>query len=131
MRLDGRPTQKLNEGGNLSEEEMLAMAISASMETNNVPTVSYGVELLPEPSIPDSGAVRIQFRMPDGSKSIRCFLETELVAVLYRFVQETCPAEHSKHLELIAGFPPKNISAQMNKSIGEAKLSGESVTGRY
>lgn len=132
MRLDGRPTQKAN--SNLSEDEMLAMAISASMENgaDASTTASYGVELQPEPSLSDSGAVRIQFRLPNGSKSIRCFLETESVAALYLFVQKNCPSGgYGKNLELIAGYPPKNISGLMNISIGEAKLSGESVTGRY
>jgi hypothetical protein len=56
MRLDGKSTMNTIEG--LTEEEMLQMALAASMEPTSVPEK---VALTPEPPAGTAGAVRIQF----------------------------------------------------------------------
>ena len=132
MRLDGKSTADTrlssHMGMNLTEEEMLQMALSASLEA---PKVS-NVKLNSEPAATDPGAVRIQFRLPNGKKTIRRFLETETVEMLYKFVEEACQGEgQGRRLELKAGFPPKSLEAKSDISIKDAALSDETVQGRF
>lgn len=134
MRLDG--TNGASSGASLStnnmtEEEMLQMALAASMEQNFPEMKEAGEEihLTPEPSASDAGTVRIQFRLPDGARAIRRFYCTDPVGMVYAFVRDRCNTE--KPFELRAGFPPKDISSQKSVTIDEAKLNGESIQGRF
>ena len=130
-RLDGGSSS--NGGGGdlsgLSEEEQLAMALSASLEQHAAPTKSERTyELSEEPADGSAGAVKIQFRLPDGTRAVRRFLSSDLVGVLYAFVSSKCSKQS---VELRSGFPPKDISSQKESTIDEAKLAGEMIQGRY
>ncbi|KAK1749026.1 hypothetical protein QTG54_000965 [Skeletonema marinoi] len=81
-RLDGGKKSSVGAGqqskpiSEMSEEEMLQMAMEASLEQapqNNV--VSY--PLTDEPAV----GVKIQFRMPDGTRAVRKFLESDVVGL--------------------------------------------------
>jgi Ataxin-3 len=128
MRLDGKSTisnSLLFEG--LTEEEMLQMAISASME----PTPTFvKVELTAEPPPGTSGAVRIRFRLPDGRRTDRSFLGSDPVAMVYAYVESVSTGGQGKSVELRAGFPPKDLQPLIEKKIGEVSLANESVQCR-
>lgn len=137
MRLDGRSTAS---GSNsvtdmqvegLTEDEMLQMALQASMEPQ--PAVARvvsiaSVEVPPEPAAGAKNAVRIQFRMPNSTKRVvRRFLESDSVEVVYAFVEKECGG---KRVELRYGFPPKDLPRDQT-TVKEAGLAGESVQGRF
>mmetsp|Transcript_8629 Transcript_8629/g.10897 ORF Transcript_8629/g.10897 Transcript_8629/m.10897 type:complete len:355 (+) Transcript_8629:97-1161(+) len=133
MRLDGGQVAEtaipianpVADFSNMSEEEMLQMALAASIQNDE----SSHVELSEEPLPNAEGAVRLQFRLPDGSKKERRFLKTESTKVLSSFVSSNCPNHTSKKLELRAGFPPKIVS--FDASIETANLAGEQIQCRY
>ena len=112
-----------NDLSGLSEEEMLAMAMSASLEQHAAP-----YELTDEPVEGTPGACKIQFRLPDGTRQVRRFLDTDLVGVLYAFVSSKCSKQS---VELRSGFPPKDISEKKESTIQQANLAGEMIQGRY
>lgn len=107
----------------MTEEEMLKMAMEASLEqaTNN-DADSY--PLTEEPAV----GVKIQFRLPDGTRSVRRFLESDYVGTIYSYVTSKSTG---RNVELRAGFPPKDIASKKGETIAEAKLSGELIHGRY
>jgi len=140
MRLDGRGTSS-NSGSSgpatamqvegLTEDEMLQMALQASMEPTQSPSylqrvVTASVEVPPEPAAGSTGAVRIQFKM-DNKRTVRRFLATDSVEVVYAFMEQQAG---SKAVELLFGFPPKNLSTRRSMTIGEAQLANESIQGR-
>ena len=142
MRLDGKSTTSVTSAhtaiplasgvvdiDSMTEEEMLQMALQQSVQVEENNGKEEDVELTPEPSASDEGAVRLQFRLPDGKKTQRLFLKTESTKVLKVFVTNCCPNEGGRTLELRAGFPPKLISFEEN--IETAKLSGEQIQCRY
>lgn len=113
----------------LTEEEMLQMAMAASLEQQgqqSSPSRSY--ELTDEPAEGAPGVVKVQFRLPDGTRAVRRFDSSDRVGVLYAFVESKCSKQG---VELRAGFPPKDISSQKDETIAEAKLSGDLIHGRY
>lgn len=144
MRLDGKQTTINADMDDLTEEEQLQLALQYSVEqsvtvsslmgddgTDSKSTTAF-VPLPPEPAIGTPGAVRVQFRLPpDGrNPNVRRFLESDSVDVVYSYVHSEL--EYPKQaFELRYGFPPKNLSLVRNKTIGEAKLSNESVICRY
>ena len=146
MRLDGKPTATNNSFGgaqadmeDLTEEEMLQIALMASLNQDAVPnngaTENWNVggkkvPVPPEPAAGTDGVVRIQFRMPDGKRVVRRFLSTDSVEAVYSFVEKSCPSS-GKRLELRYGFPPKDLASQRSNAVSEAQLSGESIQGRY
>ncbi len=145
MRLDGRiPATEMPETSDsfnikgLSEEEMVQLAMAASMQAeNNHKNVKdqsseegsadlSDVKLMAEPLPGTDGAVRIQFRlMPEGKRIERRFLKSDLVKVLELFVRGQSHA--SGKLTMKAGFPPKDIRPLYDDTIETAKLSGEQV----
>ena len=135
-RLDGGSSSAgIGGGGNndlsgLSEEEMLAMAMSASLEQHAAPTTKSerSYELTDEPADGTPGTCKIQFRLPDGTRQVRRFLETDLVGVIYAFVSSKCSKQS---VELRSGFPPKDISEKKESTIQQANLAGEMIQGRY
>lgn len=155
MRLDGKPTSSgIHSGGGggdgaatsytvegLTEEEMIQMAMSASLQPQDQDRDTLGqrgdllrfdsMELSPEPDPGTPGAVRIQFRLPDGRRVTRRFLKSDSVQVLYSYVHQECPTGGGQTLELRAGFPPKDLSTLYNMTIENANLSGESIQCRY
>lgn len=129
MRLDGQQkNSNANNLENMSEEERIQLAIAASLQ----PTVSKKrVTLTPEPAA-GSGAVRIQFRFPNGSRCVRRFLASDPVEMIYSFVEEKASDDsQGKDVELRYGFPPKDLEGVLGKTIGEASLAGDSIQCRY
>ena len=121
-RLDGGKKSSVGAGqqskpiSEMSEEEMLQMAMEASLEQapqNNA--VSY--PLTDEPAV----GVKIQFRMPDGIRAVRKFLESDVVGTIYSYVSSK---SDDRNVELRAGFPPKDIASKKDETIAEAKLAG-------
>ena len=133
VRLDGKATKRsasdAGMGINMTEEEMIQRAISASIEQTKPPST---VKLEPEPPASNTEAVRIQFRLPTGKKVVRRFLKTDLVEMTYKFVEESCVGEgHGRVLELKSGFPPKSIEDKKTSTISDAGLAGEMIQGRF
>ena len=106
---------------------------------------------------PACGA-RVQFRMPDASRIVRKFLDSESVKSIYAFVavsintaniicksckmaithlltlspkQNNDLARAGKEFVLMAGFPPKNLEGDIEKSIVSCGLNGQAVTVRW
>jgi ataxin-3 len=148
MRLDGRAASSIhtssgglssgstNGGGyGMTEDEQLQMALAASLENyaEAPPAALKSFQVKPEPAVSDPGAVRIQFRFPNNSgRVVRRFLDTEPVGSVYAFVQQSAPPPPGKStLELKFGFPPTDLLPHQDATIGETKLSGESIQGRY
>jgi len=150
MRLDGRaPSSSFQQQQQqqhpsadvinaLTEEEQIQMVIAASLEptTQSVRTSPKkggsnvaSVPVPPEPAAGTPGSVRIQFRLPSNPRIVRRFMETDLVAVVVTFCREQ-EGGNDTSLDLRYGFPPKDLLPLANQTIGEAKLSGESIQGR-
>jgi ataxin-3 len=129
MRLDGRAATTSDEIGDLTEEEMLQMALAASMEKPAVKEET--VPLTPEPGAGIEGGVKIQFRLPNGGRKVRRFLKDDSVKMLYTYVDEESKDGQGKSLELRFGFPPTDLQGLRDKTVGEAKLAGEAIQGRY
>lgn len=106
----------------MTEEEQLQMAMEASLEQ-----APQNVKVYPLTEEPADG-VKIQFRLPDGSRAVRKFLESDVVGTIYSYVSSK---SNDRNVELRAGFPPKDISSKMDETIAEAKLAGEMIHGRY
>ena len=73
--------------------------------------------------------VKYSSGLPDGTRQVRRFLDTDLVGVLYAFVSSKCSKKQS--VELRSGFPPKDISEKKESTIQQANLAGEMIQGRY
>jgi ataxin-3 len=118
-RLDGRSGDAVeaDDMQGLTEEEMMQRAIQASI----LPDVPE------EPAAGAAGAVTIQFRFANGKRQVRRFLEDQPVQVVYAFCEQEMGGGS---VELRYGFPPRNLSTQSSKTIGEAKLKGESIQAR-
>uniref|UniRef100_A0A7S1C243 ubiquitinyl hydrolase 1 n=1 Tax=Corethron hystrix TaxID=216773 RepID=A0A7S1C243_9STRA len=133
-RLDGKTSSNSSELDNLSEEEMMQMAINASIQST-IQTFSAKKEpdfqLRDEPPMMGHGIVRLQFRLPRGGRPIqRRFFAVEDVGVLYSFVKEQGPYPPGKTIDLLAGFPPKDIVDLRGKTIEKAGLAGETIQVR-
>jgi len=107
MRLDGQSTtSSSNAIEGLTEEEILQMALSASLQQTAAPT-------------------------PNGKRAVRRFLKSDPVAMVYAYVESQSTGGQGKRLELRAGFPPKDLQNKRKETIQEANLSGESVQCRF
>lgn len=116
---------------NLSEDDMLRLALEASLKDLEK-SDDYVVQLTPEPDASCPNSVKIQFRLPGGVRSVRRFLSSDNVAMLYAYVNDCCMPQHQgKRLELLAGFPPKDLAPLKNQSILSANLANESIQARY
>mmetsp|Transcript_6451 Transcript_6451/g.9448 ORF Transcript_6451/g.9448 Transcript_6451/m.9448 type:complete len:374 (+) Transcript_6451:96-1217(+) len=146
MRLDGKKTtnppnsssmvqpesaSQFNVEG-LTEDEMIAMAMALSTEKQSLASDGEDaliLNLTPEPAS-GPGVVRIQFRIiPDGKKIERRFLNNDLVSSLEAFVRQQ--SNSTGKLVMKAGFPPREISHLYEKTISDAKLSGEQIQCRF
>ncbi|CAB9507002.1 Ataxin-3 [Seminavis robusta] len=142
MRLDGKSTvpesplnwrQPATHG--MSEEEQLQFAVAASLESpkkiaKTEPAAGpdlANVTVPPEPAAGTAGSVRIQFRLPSKPRVVRRFMETDSVAVILKYCTDM---EGGKSLDLLYGFPPKDLKPLAEQTIGDAKLAGESIQGR-
>jgi ataxin-3 len=155
MRLDGRSTastSRATSGGTKAsssslaaldlEDEELQRALQASLETASAAEQSarYGkIPVPPEPCASTKSTARIQIKLPGGGRVVRRFLESDSVEVLYAFVYQrerggssSSPQQQQpKLLELRYGFPPKDLHALLSQTIGQAKLAGETIQGRF
>lgn len=147
MRLDGMSTGGTSSnGGNngggmniegLSEEEQIQLAMAASLqpEANVVSisgtTASTMVELTPEPDATNPDTVRIQFRLPNNKRVMRRFLKNDSVAMVLAYVKQECDVQDIARLDVRAGFPPKDLTAFVGRTIEEAKLANESIQCRF
>ena len=133
MRLDGGSTSangNVIEG--LTEDEMLQMALSASLEPATIATMSgENITLTLEPQAGAPGTAKILFRLPNGSRSARRFLESDSVGMVYAYVESESKDGQGKRLDLRFGFPPKEMQSIRTKTIGEASLSGEAIQCRF
>ena len=142
-RLDGGGSASAGGGGGgadisgLSEEEMLQMAMAASLEqgaaaASAAPPQDDGAAyaLTDEPADGAEGSCKIQFRLPDGTRTVRRFLTTDPVGSVYAFVASRCDGG-GRRVELRSGFPPKDLSSAKDKTVGEAGLAGDMIQGRY
>ena len=112
----------------MTDDEMLQMAMAASLEQLGPTEINKSYELTDEPADDAEGAVKIQFRLPDGTRAVRQFLDSEQVGVLYSYVKSKCSKQG---VELRAGYPPKSLESRMEETIAESKLAGETIHGRY
>lgn len=80
---------------------------------------------------PASGA-RIQFRMPDGKRTIRKFNPSDGIKIIYAFVaQSNDEAKGGREFTLMAGFPPRDLLTNIENTIESCKLAGEAITVRW
>jgi len=131
LRLDGKANHS-DYGDSLeglTDEKMMQMALYASLVPNATsgPPKTRKIEIIPEPAADAAEVATIQFRMLDGTRVLRRFLNSECVAVLYAFVEENSTGQR---FELRYSFPPKNLAAFVDKTIGETKLNGENIQAR-
>jgi ataxin-3 len=127
MRLDGGSTATHTNLDGLTEDEMMQMALQASLMEPNTRTVTTDTDVPPEPPQGTPGAVRIQFRLPNNKRVVRRFLETDSVAAVCAFVQSEC---NGQLVELKYGFPPKPLTPE-GQSIRDAGLANETLQGRF
>lgn len=135
MRLDGKqntPALPAEVAGALTEEEQLQFAMMSSLQQQQSAPAPAAAEIAdvtvpPEPAAGTAGSVRIQFRLPSKPRLVRRFMATDSVAVVLSFCKEQ---EGGKSLDLRYGFPPKDLKALADQTIGDAKLAGESIQGR-
>ena len=120
----------------LTEEEMMQLAMMQSLEAATAAPAAVDLPsssppsgpVPPEPAPGDPGAVRVQFRLPDGRRVVRRFLGADPVGGVYGYVAEEAGG---RAVELRAGFPPTELEAKRGMTVGEAKLAGEMVQCRY
>eukprot|EP00980_Cylindrotheca_fusiformis_P011906 scaffold2830_cov131-Cylindrotheca_fusiformis.AAC.27 len=94
-------------------------------ETPSLLSELLGMTLEDEPA---KGA-RIQLRMPDGKRKVRKFDPSKTAKTIYAFVaQNNEEAKGGKEFDLKAGFPPKDLLGDIDETIENLKLSGETVT---
>mmetsp|Transcript_23546 Transcript_23546/g.35139 ORF Transcript_23546/g.35139 Transcript_23546/m.35139 type:complete len:164 (+) Transcript_23546:257-748(+) len=75
---------------------------------------------------------RVQIRMPDGKRLVRKFRRDDTVKVIYAFVaQSSEEAKNGKSFILKAGFPPRDLSPEIENTIQNCGLAGESITARW
>ena len=90
------------------------------------------VEVGGEPATGEEGVGRVQIRMPDGKRLVRRFRGSDQVRTIFAFVQQSNEdAGRGKDLDLKAGFPPKNLLGDIDKTISECGLAGEAITARW
>mmetsp|Transcript_14044 Transcript_14044/g.26790 ORF Transcript_14044/g.26790 Transcript_14044/m.26790 type:complete len:369 (+) Transcript_14044:60-1166(+) len=147
-RLDGKSYNNNGAAASLdvsgmTEDEMLQMAMMASLEQQDPSSASasdstksasiddntQSYELADEPPEGNPGSIKIQFRLPNGSRAVRRFFKSETVGALYTYVGMTCGKDH-RGVELRAGFPPKDLGSRKDETVEDAGLAGEMVHGR-
>jgi len=120
--------------GQWQEEDDLQRALQMSLQEHEV---TRQQEQLADVVVPDEppagapGAARLQLRLPSGKRLVRRFAASDSVRVVYAVVRQQDDAPAGKRLELKYGFPPKDLADLQTHTIGEAKLAGESIQGRY
>jgi ataxin-3 len=152
MRLDGRSTASTSRSTSGSteasasaafdlEDDELQRALQMSLETASAAEQSARYAKYPVPPEPASSikaTARLQIKLPSGGRVVRRFLESDPVEALYAFVYQrerggTSPSQQNEPrlLELRYGFPPRDLQALVSQTIGQAKLAGETIQGRF
>merc|ERR1712187_872506 len=79
-----------------------------------------------------TGVAKIMIRMPDGKRLVRKFMEKDTVKTIYAFVAQSYETTKSgKSFELKTGFPPKNLISDVDNTIQNLGLSGETIIFRW
>ena len=126
-----------NDNDNEDDDLQRALLESSLLALTNGP--------IPDEPPPDMvhGVVRLQLRLPHGQRLIRRFYETDSVQSLYALMHRECQTASNGNgsssssssstgtLELRYGFPPKDLLGLQGLTMGQAKLDGESIQGRY
>merc|ERR1711935_90095 len=89
------------------------------------------VRLTSQPAKGTPDVANIQFRLPNGTRSIRRFLKSDSVAMVYAYVESATIDGQGTRLDLRFGFPPKDLLSMQEKTIGEANLAGEAIQCRF
>mmetsp|Transcript_12156 Transcript_12156/g.17589 ORF Transcript_12156/g.17589 Transcript_12156/m.17589 type:complete len:597 (+) Transcript_12156:178-1968(+) len=133
----------LDDNGDDDDDDELSVDDSSSSETTpdepKTQTMAdqfSSVILGEEPSANTTNVVRIQFRMPNGSRTVRRFLKSDSIRLLYKFVieQQDQVEDTSQHqsFEIMAGFPPKDLYQNLEDgTVDSCGLAGESLTVRW
>jgi len=78
------------------------------------------------------GVAKIMIRMPDGKRLVRKFMEKDSVRIIYAFVAQSYKTTQSgKSFELKTGFPPRNLISDVDNTIQNLGLSGETIIFRW
>jgi len=121
---DGKEVQCLGTQKQTIEEKQQTIEEKKQTSIQRLLSIIVGDE-------PAAGA-RIQLRMPDATKLIRKFETNDDVNTIYAFVaQNNEEAKKGKEFMLMAGFPPKSLMGDINKSIESCGLNGQAVTVRW
>jgi len=81
------------------------------------------------PAVETSSAgnvARVQIKLPNGKRIVKCFDENQLIKDVYSFVANSEEIK-GKAFEFKVGFPPKNLGGR-DESIKSASLDGESIS---
>lgn len=74
------------------------------------------------------GVAKILIRMPNGQRLVRRFMENDIVKNIYAFVAQTfLTLKSGKSFELKIGFPPRNLISDVENTILNLRLSGETI----
>ncbi|TPX58169.1 hypothetical protein PhCBS80983_g03303 [Powellomyces hirtus] len=137
----------------MSEEEQLELALAASMGQVKAPQEPIVIddddmkevvpmeEDVPEPTNPydtivarmnqeppagGPDATRIQFRLPDGTRKVRRFKQSDTIRTLFEYIRADVPEAGDKDFELMNFREP--LLGRLTETIDEAKLAGASIT---
>ena len=83
----------------------------------------------PETTAPAAETTRIQFRFPDGRKSIRRFNLNDKVSRLFQFIKGDFPGLSAQAFDLMHFREP--LLNRCHETIQEAKLGGSSLVLDY
>ncbi|KAI8820167.1 thioredoxin-like protein [Fimicolochytrium jonesii] len=144
------PTKQKKTITELTEDEQLELALAASMgdagpskkpgdvvdltsekdadEDNEVEGASVLDLIKPQLNEEPTGsdALRIQFRLPDGSRKVRKFRPTDPVRTLFEYIRADVPEAGDKPFELMNFRDP--LLPRLKETVADAKLAGASIT---
>mmetsp|Transcript_31899 Transcript_31899/g.73295 ORF Transcript_31899/g.73295 Transcript_31899/m.73295 type:complete len:367 (+) Transcript_31899:3-1103(+) len=126
------------------EDGVQYLGTQEEMETSNAMKQEPEEEAEPKPpslietllSFPvgeePAGGARIQLRMPDAKRLVRKFTVSDTVKTIYAFVaQNNEEAKGGRTFSLMAGYPPKSLEGEMDKTIEQCNLAGQAITVRW
>ncbi|KAI8320298.1 hypothetical protein GQ54DRAFT_305610 [Martensiomyces pterosporus] len=117
-----------------AHEQMAASAASAAApEPEHAPAapspdswyLSLSESEAAEPPL-GPAVTRIQFRLPDGRRTVRRFLKSERVVSLFQYLKSTLPDARTEVPEVL--FMRSRLAEVLDQTIEEAKLINASVT---
>ena len=88
------------------------------------------VPLTPEPDA-SNNSTTIQFKFPDGSRTKRRFLKSDIVSMLFSFVAGTQKFATGSRFDLLtSGVPPRPLLADVEKTLIDADALNQTVIVR-